>query len=254
MKTVFITGIGRGLGKALALKYASEGWKVCGCDVDEQSLQTLREILIKCSSNFSVEKCDVTNEEEIDHLLKKWRSEGYSVDLLINNAGITDIALLKDTTTATVERIMSVNFMGYVRMTKKLLPDLIKQKGKIIAISSVAGFAPLYGRTAYAASKHAVKGFFETLRTEVKSLGIHVMIVYPGFIHTGIKEKYQSANQSINLEIGAKDSPEKIAALIFRAEQDNKRHLITGIGKLSYAIYRISPRLYEYLMLRRMKP
>ena len=142
---------------------------------------------------------------------------------------------------------MDVNFRGAIYATREAYSDVVARKGSFIAIASVAGFAPLYARTAYAASKHALLGFFETLRTELVEQEVHVLVVCPGFIDTDIRTHTEDKNNYKSA------SPVEVAELIFQATVRRKPMLVTGIGRLSYLVKRFFPLWYEKLMLRKMR-
>jgi NAD(P)-dependent dehydrogenase (short-subunit alcohol dehydrogenase family) len=145
-----------------------------------------------------------------------------ALDGLINNAGISHRSLFQDTDPAVIRRVMEVNFFGAMQMTHAALPHLIAQtRGAVAAISSVAGYAPLLGRAGYCASKHALHGFFDTLRTEVEDLGVGVTWICPSFIATGIGGAALGGQggsaTSARITAGGESSPDDIAQRIVDA-------------------------------------
>jgi short-subunit dehydrogenase len=127
-----------------------------------------------------------------------------------------------------------------------------------VVISSHAGYAPLLGRTAYSASKHALHGLFETLRTEVKDQGVHVMMVCPGFTKTSLQDRALGGNGEVTRhpqsKVGREDTPEHVAEKVFRGIIRRKRLLVlTPVGKTTYWLSRLAPGLYERIMARQLK-
>lgn len=251
-KTVVITGVGRGLGAALAEVAAKAGAFVSGFDIAQDNLDKLSNQFVQKGYKHYFEVVDISKENEVTHFFDNLIQKTNQIDILINNAGITNIKLFKDNTNEEIKRVMDINFMGSVYCTRSALPHILSSKGSIAAISSVAGFAPLTGRTAYAASKHAVLGFFETLRTEVKVKDVHVMVVCPSFIDTDLRANTYKAgedNTNTKAKIGKNDSPEEVATLIFQGINNRKDTLVTGkVGKIAYFLKRFSPELYEKMM------
>lgn len=255
-KTVVVTGAGRGLGAALCEVFGQHGAFIAGCDIHEENLRNLSKKLDDQGIDHLTGICDVSDESSVAAFFSQIRDSGHKVDILINNAGITNIKLFRDNTNEEIMRVMDINFRGAVYPTREAYDDIIGRKGSFIAISSVAGFAPLIGRTAYAASKHAVLGFFETLRTEVKHLGAHVLVVCPGYIDSGLREHTYNDNESnenTKHKVGNNASPEEVAELIFKAYQKKRPMLVTGIGRISYVIKRLMPKVYERLMFNKLK-
>lgn len=252
MKTVVITGIGRGLGAALAEEFGKRGAFIAGFDLIQENLDKLSNRLNELKIPHYLEVLDVTNEEEVNSFFQNVASKTASIDVLINNAGITNIKLFENNTNEEIRRVMDINFMGSVYCTRAVLPHIVSSKGSIAVISSVAGFAPLTGRTAYAASKHAMQGFFETLRVELKPKGVHVMLVCPSYIDTDIRKhtyKEGESNTNTKAKIGDNDSPHDVAIQILNGIENKTETLITGrVGKIAYLLKRFSPKLYEKMM------
>jgi short-subunit dehydrogenase len=151
---------------------------------------------------------------------------------------------------------MGVNFFGSLNCTKAALDSLIERKGLIIAVSSVAGFSPLYGRSGYAASKHALHGLFDSLRTELRNVGVDVMIVCPGFTATGISTRALDGDGQITQHpqstLGRIARPEDVADAVFRAACSGKKRLVvlSAVGRLTRIVHKMFPGLYERLMAR----
>ncbi|MCL4745096.1 MAG: SDR family oxidoreductase [Burkholderiaceae bacterium] len=256
-KTIAITGAGGGLGRALALRFAAAGARIALIDRHEQGLARTAAELGALGARFIVAACDVTRQPECERALAEVRKAFGGVDLLVNNAGITHRSAFARTDPAVIRRVMEVNFFGALHCTHAALPDLLARRGMVIAISSVAGFAPLIARTGYAASKHALHGFFDSLRSEVEPRGVKVMLVCPSFIQTGIEKNALGGDgkpvrhrQSI---VGVRATPEAMAGRIFSAATREKRMLLPDrVSWMSWWVSRVAPRVYERLMARKL--
>jgi NAD(P)-dependent dehydrogenase (short-subunit alcohol dehydrogenase family) len=170
-KVILITGAAGGLGAALCHRFAAAGARIAAMDLDATRLQDLVAALpagtLSIAGNIAdPAACQAAIDQTVAHF--------GALDGLINNAGISHRSLFLDTDPAVIRRVMEVNFFGAMQMTHAALPHLIETRGAVAAISSVAGYAPLLGAPATAASKHALHGFFDTLRTEVEDLGVGV--------------------------------------------------------------------------------
>ena len=202
--------------------------------------------------------CDVAQEEDCSKAIQAVLNHFGGIDLLINNAGVTQISLFRETPVSVLRRVMEVNFFGAMYCTKASLESLVERKGMIIVISSTAGVAPLLGRTAYSASKHALHGFFESLRTELFHRGVHVMMACPGFTRTQLQSRalHRAKNQPRDEEdwVGKQANPEEVARAIYWGAVKRKRFLIlTPVGKLSYFLNKFAPALYERMMVRKLE-
>jgi len=253
-KTVVVTGAAGGLGRALALRFAAAGARIVALDRDAAVLQGLT-----FADGAAVLRlgCDVTNEAECRRAMAEARRAFGGVDVLINNAGITHRSAFTRTEPAVIRSVMEVNFFGALHCTHAALEDLVARRGMVIAVSSVAGFAPLIARTGYAAAKHALHGFFDSLRTEVEPLGVKVLLVCPSFISTGIEKNALAGDggpvrhaQSI---VGGRSTPEAMAEKIFRAAQAERRLLLPDrVSRLSWWVSRLAPRFYERQMVKKL--
>jgi NAD(P)-dependent dehydrogenase (short-subunit alcohol dehydrogenase family) len=179
------------------------------------------------------------------------------LDGVVNNAGISHRSLLRETEPQTIRRVIEVNFFGALHLTHAALPHLLASRGVIVAISSVAGFAPLVGRTGYAASKHALHGFFDSLRSEVEDAGVGVTLVCPSFIRTGIGAAATDGSGapvgSRRVITGSESSAEDIAARIFDAVAGGHRLLLPdAVSRRAWWLSRVAPGLYARIMKRRL--
>lgn len=255
-KVVVVTGAGRGLGAALCKQFGKAGAYIVGCDINQSNLDNLSVELAALSIPHYLATCDVSDKASVASFFTAISDKKLSIHTLINNAGITNIKLFSDNTNEEIERVMQINFFGAMYCTRAAYKDVVQNKGSFIAISSVAGFSPLYGRTAYAASKHAVIGFFETLRSEVAAKDVHVLVACPGFIATKLRDQYYKKDEDVastKHKVGDNASPEEVAALIYKATIKKQPMLVTGIGKLSYWLKRLIPFQYEKMMTRKMQ-
>jgi len=254
-----VTGAGGGLGRALCLELSRRGAIVSALDIDEGAL---RDLVASDPSGRSVgERLDITDAEACAAVFARLRGARGPVDLLVNNAGITHFSTIRDTSIDTIDQVMSVNFRGAVNCTKTALPDLFDTCGQVVVMSSVAGFAPLFARSAYSASKHALHGFFETLRCEVDDRGVNVLMVCPSFIdtqrdHPEATSPYAGAARpgSARATIGRVMSPESAASEIVDAIERRRRRLLLGrVAKQSHWLRRYLPGLYDSMMTRRAR-
>lgn len=253
-RTVVVTGAGGGLGRALCLRFAAAGARIVALDRDAAVLQGLT---FPEGTEAIRLGCDVTNEADCIRAMAEARRDFGGVDVLINNAGITHRSAFAATRPEVIRRVMEVNFFGALHCTHAALEDLVARRGMVIAVSSVAGFAPLIARTGYAASKHALHGFFDSLRTEVEPQGVKVLLVCPSFIQTGIEKNALAGDgrparhaQSI---VGGRSTAEAMAERIFRAAEEERRLLLPDrVSRLSWWVSRLAPRFYERLMVRKL--
>jgi NAD(P)-dependent dehydrogenase (short-subunit alcohol dehydrogenase family) len=258
---VLVTGAAGGLGRALCHRFAAAGARIGALDLHPEPLQALAGELSDVATAVATANADIAEEGACRRAIDALRDELGPVDVLINNAGITHLRNFQGGESAAIRRVMDVNFMGSVHCTDAAMDDLLAGRGMIITLSSIAGFAPLIGRSGYCASKHALHGFFNTLRLELRHSGVDVMLVCPSFIRTGIRRDFENRGpQDGNPDDGRRQSlgkgasPESVAELIFQAARRRKRQITTGaLGHLSYWATRLVPRFYEAMMVRRIR-
>jgi len=256
---VVVTGAGGGLGKALCEELAARGARVSALDIDESALDRLA--AGDRSGGLHCRRLDITDASACAERFRELHAERGRIDVLVNNAGITHFSTVADVAPGTIERVMAVNFAGAVNCTKAALPDLLEGRGQVVVLSSVAGFAPLYGRCAYAASKHALHGFFETLRAETVAHGLGVLLVCPSFIdsqrdHPDAPSPYAGAARpgSASATVGEVLAPEDAARQIVDAIAKRRRELRVGrVAVQSYWLRRLWPRLYDSIMVRKAR-
>jgi NAD(P)-dependent dehydrogenase (short-subunit alcohol dehydrogenase family) len=253
---VVITGAAGGIGAALARRFAVEGARVALLDRDVRRAAAVAEQIDGAS--VMVQRCDVTSPADCDAAIGAVVDIWGGIDVLVNNAGITHLGRFSDTDVDVIRRVVDVNFFGAVNCTKAALPSLLEQRGQIVVVSSVAGVAPLAGRTGYAASKHALHGFFDSLRAEHRQDGLRVLIVCPSFVDTSIGAHALGADggpAAPEARTGVKRPlpPAEVADLVVQAAARDRRLLLVGrASRLSYWVGRLAPRVYERLMVRRV--
>ena len=257
-KVVVITGAGGGLGSAFARRFAAGGAKLALLDLRADATAALADELARGGVDCVSLACDVTEEVACAAAMKSIVERFGGIDVLINNAGITHRSSFADTETGVFRRVMDVNFFGPLYCTKAALPSLLTRRGLVIAISSIAGIAPLLGRSGYAASKHACQGLFSSLRSELAPRGVDVLIVCPGFTRTGLSTAALDADGSITQHpqstVGTLATPESVAEAVFAAASRSRRMLVlTPTGKVTMLLNRLWPALYERLMARSLR-
>jgi dehydrogenase/reductase SDR family protein 7B len=237
-KVVVITGGSSGIGKALAQEFGSKGSKILitGRNADELAKA---EMELKNNGIHVVGfRSDVSREEDNRRMAEEAIRLFGRIDILINNAGISMRALFEDVDLDVVKKVMDINFYGVLYATKYCLPEIKKNKGSIVGISSIAGYRGLPGRTGYSASKFALNGFLEVLRTELLKTGVHVLTACPGFTSSNIRKRSLTKDGTSQGESPRNEaemmSAEECAAHIYRATVKRKRTLIlTTQGRLA---------------------
>ena len=257
-QVIAITGGAGGIGMALARCFGAGGANVALLDRDAEALERASEALAGYTASLLPLACDVTNSEAIETAMETIRDRYGRLDMLVHGAGLTHVSPFTDTNLDVYRRVMEVNFFGAVAMTKAALPMLLESRGQVIVLSSIAGFAPVIGRTGYCASKYALHGFFETLRTELKDHGVHVLMVCPSFVETDFaRSGLDGDGTTLQFErstTGKPLPPEAVAQAIKNAAEKRRRLLVLSpTGKLAYWVSRLLPGVYERGMARRFR-
>lgn len=256
-RVVLVTGAAAGLGAALCRRYATAGARIAAQDIDGTRLErTVAELRAAGAEALAIPG-DIAEPGVCAAAVEVTTSRFGAIDGLINNAGISHRSLLADTAPAVIRRVMEVNFLAAANLTIAALPQLLSRRGFIVAISSVAGFAPLVGRTGYAASKHALHGFFDSLRCEVEGAGVTVTLACPSFIRTGIGTAASDGSgvpvSGARVTTGGESTPEEIAQRIFDAvAAGSPRLLPDATSRKAWWLSRLAPRSYARIMKRRM--
>lgn len=256
-KAVVVTGASSGIGEAVAREFARNGSSVMLAARSEEKLRRIADELRGQGFDADFRVTDVSQEESCRMLIEETISRFGRLDILVNNAGISMRALFADVDLKVLHRLMNVNFWGTVYCTKFALPWLIEAKGSLVAVSSVAGFNGLPGRTGYSASKFAIHGFMETIRIENLRNGLHVMVIAPGFTTSEIRKHALTANGS---EQGDSPRPEDklispgfVARKLLAGIRNKRRNMIlTWDGKLTALFQRIIPRFVDWAYYRVM--
>ncbi|HNQ13016.1 MAG TPA: SDR family oxidoreductase [Bacteroidia bacterium] len=255
-KVVLITGASSGIGKALAYSFAKEGailsLSARNFDSIEEIKSHLPDVKINCV------RTDVTNESDCKNFIEESIKVFGKVDVLICNAGISMRAIVDEVETNVLHQVMNVNFWGAVYCVKYALPYLLKSKGSVVGISSIAGKKGLPGRSAYSASKFAMEGFMESLRIENIEKNLHVLVACPGFTASNIRKKSLTSDGSAQSESPREEnkmmSAEEVARHIVLATAKRKRDLILSTnGKLTVFLNKIIPGISDRLVLKFMK-
>jgi NAD(P)-dependent dehydrogenase (short-subunit alcohol dehydrogenase family) len=258
-KTVVITGAAGGIGAALARRFGREGARLALLDRDAAGVEALGRELESSGVTALPVPCDVTALAECQAAMKTVLSAFEGIDVLVNNAGITHLGRVCETDPDVIRRVMDVNFFGSVHCTKAALGPLLERRGQIIVISSVAGFAPLATRAGYSASKHALHGFFDSLRAEHRSQGLRVMLVCPWFVDTPIEDGAlgpdgRPAGSGARTGVRTPARPEDVADAIVGAASRNRRLLLVPRqARFAYLVARLAPALFERIMVQRMR-
>jgi dehydrogenase/reductase SDR family protein 7B len=257
-KVVLITGGTSGIGQALAFAFGRAGARIVITGRNEQNLQTTAAALSQQHIEHLALVADVSREADCARMVADTIGRFGQLDILINNAGISMRALFQDLNLDVIRQVMDINFYGTVYATKYALPYILERRGSILGISSIAGYRGLPGRTGYSASKFAMHGFLETLRTELLDKGVHVMIACPGFTASNIRNAALTATGQAQgtspLEEGKIMSAEEVADRILKATRQRKRDLVmTTQGKLTVFLNKWLPALTDRLVLSHFK-
>jgi len=255
-KVVIITGASSGIGRALAVEFASRGAKLVLGARRTERLQELEKEL--SDTEILSVKTDVSVEEECRNLIEQAVSRFGHIDILINNAGISMRANFEDMDLEVMHKVMDVNFYGTVYCTKYALPYLLESKGSLVGVISIAGHVGLPGRTAYSASKFAVRGFLDTVRIENLKKGLHVLVAAPGFTASEVRKSALTANGTSQGETPRNEekmmSAEECAVHIANAVKKRKRQLILTFveGKFTVFLGKFFPSLLDKLTFNHM--
>jgi len=250
-----VTGAAIGIGLATAKRLSGEGAAVALLDLDGEKVKAAAAEIAATGARTIGLRCDVTSAEECELAVAGVQETLGNVSVLINNAGITHRSPFRATETLVMRRVMDVNVFGCIHMTRAALCDLTARRGRIAVMSSVAGFAPLVGRTGYAASKHAVEGLFSSLRMELSGAGVSATLIRPAFTDTGMAGRALGGDGALSKKrwgtVGRAMTPDKVARAIVDGIWRRRRTVTVGwVALASLWMWRLAPGFYERLMLR----
>ncbi len=257
-KVVIVTGASSGIGKALVYELAHQGAKVVLAARNMEELHLIEKDLKQMGTAVLSVQTDVTQEAACRELIEKAYDFFGRIDVLINNAGISMRALLEDLDLEVLRKVMAVNFWGTVYCTKYALPYLLASRGSLVGVISIAGFIGLPGRTGYAASKFAVRGFLNTVRIENLKKGLHVLVAAPGFTASNIRKTALNAHGNQQGESPRNEnkmmSAEECAAIIIKGIRKRKKEIIMTFteGKLAVFLSKWWPGLVDRLSYKLM--
>lgn len=258
-KTIWITGAASGIGKAVALWLSKENTHLILSDVNKEGLLEVAKSCEKNNCSTLTVQIDLSDEKSVELAAKQVLDKKIKVDCLYQFAGISQRSLVNETPLFVDRKIFEINFFGAVALTKAVLPGMIKNGGGQIAVtSSLVGKFGFPYRSSYAATKHALHGFFESLRAENKQNNIQVSLIIPGRVRTNIsfnaidKDGRKHGKMDDGQDSGI--APEKAAKIICRNLKKNKKEILVGGKELIMVhIRRFLPSLYYYLSSR-IKP
>ncbi len=254
-KTIIITGASSGIGEALAYYAASLQYNIVLASRNLDKLITVKEQCIFKGANCIAVKCDVSIEDDCKKLISETISQFNTIDILINNAGISMRAVFNDCDLKVIEQVMAINFWGTIYCTKYALPYLLNNKGTVVGVSSIAGIKGLPGRTGYSASKFAMHGFLESLRLENLKTGLHVLLACPGYTASNIRNTALNQRGNSQAESPFDESklmqPMQVADAIFKAIDKRKNYLyLTFQGKVTVFLSKFFPKLLDKLVYK----
>jgi short-subunit dehydrogenase len=255
-KKIWITGASSGIGEALSLVLAREGADLILSSRNQEKLERVKEACLRYTSFCVVQPLDLADTEGLEIVVGNVMKKVGGIDILINNAGRSQRSLAKETSFDVDRSIMEVNFFGAIKLTKLVLPYMLKNgSGHIVVISSITGKFGFPLRTAYSASKHAIQGYFESLRAELKPDNIKVTIVSPGRVKTNISLNAVTGNGTPynKMDDGQAGGmlPEKCASKIVRAIKKERKDILVGNKELVMVyIRRFVPALYHRMVTK----
>jgi NAD(P)-dependent dehydrogenase (short-subunit alcohol dehydrogenase family) len=258
-QVALITGASRGIGMAISHKFVQAGYRVFGTTRASSPPGRVDKVL----------RLDVQDEESVEECVNAVLGQAGRLDFLINNAGITIYGAIEELSLAQVKDLFETNFFGVVRLTQAVLPTMRRQaSGRIINIGSVAGFLPMPYQAAYAASKHALAGWTETLDLEIRRFGIRAILIQPGFISTDIDrnsatgallndifaDERNRVVERVRVSVESGDDPATVADAVLQAatKREPTTKMLVGRGARQLRILRtLLPRSVFELGLRR---
>ncbi len=254
-KTVIITGASSGIGLACVQEFYNNDWNVVLAARDFSKIEDITSSFDK--NRIVLVPTDVTSQSNCISLVNKAINQFGRIDCLINNAGISMRALFEELDVEILKQVMDVNFWGMVYCSHAAIPHIKETSGTIVGVSSIAGYRGLPARTGYSASKFAMNGFLESLRTEELHSGINVLTVCPGFTASNIRKTALTSDGSSQGESprneGKMMTAEEVAQKIYKAVQKRKRTLVmTTEGKLAVFLNKFFPKSMDRIIYNKM--
>jgi short-subunit dehydrogenase len=255
-KAVVVTGASSGIGRALCLALAPQRARLVLAARDEERLQEVAAACRERGAETLIVPTDVTSESAARALVDRTIERFDALDVLVNNAGTSMWARLDEVQDLSIfEQLMRLNYLGSVYPTYFALPHLKKSRGQVVAVASVAGLTGVPTRTGYAASKHALIGFFDSLRIELRGTGVAVTVVAPDFVVSEIHRRSLGPDGrplgTSRMQQSKILTAERCAALIVRAMEKRQRLLITSFrGRLGRFVRLLAPGLIDRIAER----
>ncbi|MCF8258770.1 MAG: SDR family oxidoreductase [Flavobacteriales bacterium] len=255
---VIVTGGSSGIGRACAIRFGAAGARVVISARQADRLKMVETEMLGKGMEVHTVVGDVSNEDDCVRLINETLNRFGRIDVLINNAGISMRAMFHGIDLKVIRQLMEVNFFGTVYCTRYAMRDLLKSKGTVVGISSIAGFQGLPGRTGYSASKFAMQGFLDALRVENLNTGLHVMTVCPGYTESNIRQAALTADGTAQGESPREEekmmTSEEVAEHIFQGVVKRKREVVlTTQGKLAFYLRKFFPSLVDRLVYRSLE-
>mgnify|MGYP006139448599 CR=1 FL=1 len=257
-KLVIVTGASSGIGKATAIGFAQKGANIVLAARSEEKLMHVSQEILKYGVEVLIVPTDVSKEMDCKILMEKAIQKFGKIDVLVNNAGISMRAAFAEIDLEVIKKVMDVNFWGTVYCTRYAMASILKNKGSVVGVSSIAGYKGLPGRTGYSSSKFAMHGFLEALRIENFKKDIHVLIACPGFTASNIRNTALASDGSSQGETPRNEQkmmqPEEVAHAIVKAvEKRQDRLVLTANGKLTVFLNKFFPKLVDKLVYNHMR-
>ncbi len=254
-QVIWITGASSGIGEALSYAYAKRGCRLILSARDESELRRVQE---GCSvpGQVGLLPLDLSDPDKMPSLAERAIAIFGQVDMLVNNAGISQRSLIRDTGMAVYKKLMDINYLGTIGLTKAILPHFItRQRGHFVTVTSLMGIFGSPYRSGYCAAKHALHGFFDVLRMEHQEDGIAVTLICPGFVNTAIAKNALtgdgSAKRTNDARTEAGMDPHNFARQALRAIDRKKFEAYIGGREVAGAyLKRFFPRLLHRVILK----
>ena len=263
-KSVLLTGATGGLGKALALELAS--CTVGSLILSARNMESLKALQQECqsispSTNIHTLTCDLANKESVQQLGQDALKVCDTIDVLINNGGVSSRSNFLDTQLEVDERVMQINFFAGAALAKALVPNMVtNQSGKIIWISSVQGLIGIPSRTSYAASKFAVQGYCESLRAELAPSGVTVHVISPGYIRTNLSLSALTGDGTAHGQMDENTAkgadPKDVAVQILNAVANGRNDFVvaaTKSAKIAIWLRLLCPGILQKMLVKRFE-